>query len=118
MSRQKPKLDQLAQSGATSSQVPTWNGAEWVPATPAALGITVQDENVNVGTGVTQIDFQGAGITATPGTGEVIVTVPAIPTTAGALTTAIVPLTTVVAGTPDLVWDASDNLVLIEVAYP
>lgn len=38
--------------------------------------LTVQDENVNVATGVTQIDFQGAGITAATGTGEVVVTVP------------------------------------------
>lgn len=38
--------------------------------------LTVQDENGNVATGVTQLDFQGAGVTATPGTGEVIVTIP------------------------------------------
>jgi hypothetical protein len=41
---------------------------------PAAL--TVQDENANVSTAVSQIDFQGAGVTVTPGTGEVIVTIP------------------------------------------
>jgi hypothetical protein len=38
--------------------------------------LTVQDENSNVGTAVTQIDFQGAGVTAASGTGEVVVTVP------------------------------------------
>lgn len=38
-------------------------------------GITVQDENGNVGTGVTQIDFQGAGVSAAAGTGEVVVTI-------------------------------------------
>jgi hypothetical protein len=37
--------------------------------------LTVQDENGNVATGVTQIDFQGAGVAATSGTGEVIVTI-------------------------------------------
>jgi hypothetical protein len=38
--------------------------------------LTVQDENGTVATGVTQIDFQGAGVTATAGTGEVVVTIP------------------------------------------
>jgi hypothetical protein len=38
--------------------------------------LTVQDENANVSTSVTQIDFQGAGVTTTAGTGEVIVTIP------------------------------------------
>lgn len=41
----------------------------------SAGGITVQDENGNVGTGVTQIDFQGAGVSAAAGTGEVVVTI-------------------------------------------
>lgn len=46
--------------------------------TIAASGssLTVQDENTNVSTAVTQIDFQGAGVTVTSGTGEVIVTIP------------------------------------------
>jgi hypothetical protein len=39
-------------------------------------GLVVQDENANVSTDVTQIDFQGAGVTVTSGTGEVIVTIP------------------------------------------
>jgi hypothetical protein len=42
---------------------------------PGDVGLTVQDENANVATGVTQIDFQGAGVTAAAGTGEVVVTV-------------------------------------------
>lgn len=50
-------------------------GMKW--ATPAAGGsLTVQDENANVATAVTQIDFQGAGVTATSGSGEVVVTIP------------------------------------------
>lgn len=40
------------------------------------VGITVQDENANVLVGATQLDFQGAGVSAVAGTGgEVIVTV-------------------------------------------
>ena len=38
--------------------------------------LTVQDENSNVSTSVTQLDLQGAGVTATSGTGEVVVTIP------------------------------------------
>lgn len=50
------------------------SGIKWAAA--PAVGITVQDENANVATGVTQLDFQGAGVTATLGTGEVVVTIP------------------------------------------
>lgn len=38
--------------------------------------LTVQDENVDVATAVSQIDFQGTGVTASAGTGEVVVTIP------------------------------------------
>lgn len=38
--------------------------------------LAVQDENGTAITGVTQLDFQGAGVTATSGTGEVVVTIP------------------------------------------
>lgn len=31
-------LSQLTQSGATSGQVPTWNGTAWAPSTPAGAG--------------------------------------------------------------------------------
>lgn len=43
--------------------------------------LTVQDENSNVSTSVTQIDFQGAGVTATSGSGEVVVTIPGVSAT-------------------------------------
>lgn len=46
-------------------------------ASSSGTSLTVQDENANVSTAVTQIDFQGAGVTTTSGTGEVIVTIPA-----------------------------------------
>lgn len=75
----KLDLSQLSQSGATDGQAPLWDDAssEWVPGTPAGGGggLTVQDENGNVATGVTQLDFQGAGVSATAGTGEVVVTI-------------------------------------------
>lgn len=75
----KSRISQLAQSGATDGQVITWDNTagEWVPDTPAAGGsLTVQDENGTVATGVTQIDFQGAGVTAASVSGEVVVTIP------------------------------------------
>lgn len=40
------------------------------------LTLAVQDENGNISTTVTQIDFQGAGVSVTPGSGEVVVTIP------------------------------------------
>lgn len=45
----------------------------------AALGsgsLSVQDENGTAITSVTQLDFQGAGVSAASGTGEVVVTIP------------------------------------------
>lgn len=42
---------------------------------PASTSLTVQDENGTVATGVTQIDFQGAVVSAAAGSGEVVVTV-------------------------------------------
>jgi hypothetical protein len=80
------------------------------PTTVSSPALTVEDENGNVSTAVTQIDFQGAGVTATAGTGEVVVTIP------GAATPNLLPLTTLdIDGVPSLVWDENDELVLIEV---
>lgn len=73
MSRIRPS--QLAQAGAATNDVLTWDGAKWAAAAGASSSLTVQDENSNVSTTVTQIDFHGPGVTATAGTGEVIVTV-------------------------------------------
>lgn len=58
---------------------------EGLPVASTPYSLTVQDENGNVSTAVTQIDFQGAGVTATAGTGEVIVTIPGASTVAGEL---------------------------------
>lgn len=57
-----------------------------VGATPSAGGsLAVQDENGTIATGVTQLDFQGAGVTATAGpNGEVVVTVPGASASPGA----------------------------------
>lgn len=55
-----------------------WNELTSTAATPdfsKDKGILVQDENVNVSTQVNQIDFVGADVTVTAGTGEVIVNV-------------------------------------------
>lgn len=49
-------------------------GVKWAAAA-AGGSLTVQDENITVATGVTQLDFQGAGVVATSGTGEVVVTI-------------------------------------------
>lgn len=51
-------------------------GVKWAAPTSGGGSLTVQDENGTVATGVTQIDFQGAGVTAAAGTGEVVVTIP------------------------------------------
>lgn len=68
--------------GQEGSTARAWvEGAPWFHGLTVAdavqfAGVTVQDENANVATAVTQIDFQGAGVTATSGTGEVVVTIP------------------------------------------
>ncbi len=48
-------LSDLTQSGATSGQVPQWNGSSWVPATVSGGGGggTVTSINITPGTGVT-----------------------------------------------------------------
>lgn len=55
-------LSQLAQSGAIPTQVPTWNGSAWVPATPAAPGTgTVTSVAATVPTSV--LTISGSPIT-------------------------------------------------------
>lgn len=51
------------------------DGTEYDLTASGSGSLTVQDENSNVSTAVTQIDFQGAGVTASSGSGEVIVTI-------------------------------------------
>lgn len=67
-------------TGANNGDIPTVDTAsgrlKYKAAAAASGGLTIQDENGNVATGVTQLDFQGAGVTATAGTGEVVITIP------------------------------------------
>lgn len=52
----------------------TTTGLKW-QTLPA--GIAIQDENVTLASNATQLDFQGAGVTATVGVGgEIVVTIP------------------------------------------
>lgn len=77
--------------------------------------LTVQDENGTVATGVGQVDFQGAGVTAAVGAGgEVVVTIPGS-TGGGSTTRAWMPLSTVDGGTVTLVSDANGSLIPTEV---
>lgn len=54
----------------------TGNGSLGTPYIVSADGLIVQDEDVEISADAGQLDFQGAGVTATLGTGEVIVTIP------------------------------------------
>jgi hypothetical protein len=72
-------INDVVITSVADGHVLTWDSgtSRWVNEAPSGGGgsLIVQDENGNVATGVTQIDFQGAGVAATAGTGEVIVTV-------------------------------------------
>lgn len=72
----RPGPQHIGTTGAANGYALVYDIAsdEYVP-TPLPT-LTVQDENANVATGVTQIDFQGQGVTATAGTGEAVVTIP------------------------------------------
>lgn len=75
-------FDRLDAAGAFASTL-TVNGAtscKFVPLLSPSFGssLAVQDENATVATGVTQIDFQGAEVTAAAGSGEVVVTIPGL----------------------------------------
>jgi hypothetical protein len=41
----KPRVSQLAQSGATTGQVLTWNGTEWAPATATVINPLFSDDD-------------------------------------------------------------------------
>lgn len=80
MTEGKLPLHRLDGTGASDGDVPTYDATagEYVPAAPSGGGggLTIQDENGTVATGVTQIDIQGAGAAAAAGSGEVVITIP------------------------------------------
>lgn len=71
---QRPTLNFIG--SAVTATDDAANGRTNVTISVPATGITIEDENVSVGAGVTKLDFQGAGVAAAAGTGEVVVTVP------------------------------------------
>ena len=73
----KPFLEQVRPEAGNDDLYPRVNptGDGWVYDTPGGAGLTVQDENGTVASGVMQLDFIGADVVAAAGTGEVTVTV-------------------------------------------
>lgn len=72
-------LNRIAQSNATTGQVPVWNGTNWVAQTPSGGSTTVQyqEEGTNTGTtNPTVVNFTGNGVTASQSGGVVTVNVP------------------------------------------
>jgi hypothetical protein len=86
----RSKLHNWDQSGATDGQVAQWDAAlgEWVPVDPPVTGI----QSIVAGARVAVDDTAPANV----------------------IVSALAPLTTVVGGVPDLVWDADNNLVFTE----
>jgi hypothetical protein len=79
-------------------------------ASLGAAAIDVEDEGVLLTAILTALDFVGRGVTATHGGGGAItVTVPGGATPDD--THGWMPLTTVVGGVPDVVWDANNSLI-------
>lgn len=73
----QPKIHQLSTAGATDGQVPTVNTTTNALEFKDLPGLTIQDEDATIATGITKLDFQGAGVTASPGVaGEVILSIP------------------------------------------
>lgn len=66
-----------AQAAAVVTVDPQTAPLTWLPTAAASASLAVQDENVTLSAAVSQIDFQGAGVTAALGAGgEIVVTVP------------------------------------------
>ena len=70
-------LTRIAQTGATTGQVPVWNGTNWVATTPSSgTSVQYQEEGANTGTAnPTVINFTGTGVTASQTGGVVTVNV-------------------------------------------
>lgn len=66
-----------AQAAAVVTVDPQTAPLTWLPTAAASASLAVQDENVTLSAAVSQIDFQGVGVTAALGAGgEIVVTVP------------------------------------------
>jgi hypothetical protein len=72
--------------------------------------LEVDDEGTPLTTAATSLDFVGSGVTATAAGDAVTVTIPGASDPADD-TSVWMPLTTVVAGDPVLVWDGDDSLI-------
>lgn len=121
----KPRLAQLHQSGATDRQGVLWDNVAgyWIPAkfvedvTTTKGDILARTATVVARLGV-GADGQVLTADAASALGLKWATAAAVPTHARDLTTAYAPLTTDIAGVPDLVWDADNSLILTEVPIP
>jgi hypothetical protein len=76
------------------------------------------DEQVRDVIGAALVQGTGITITVNDAGDTITITGTSSVTHASDLTTAFAPLTATLAGVPDLVWDADDNLVLTEVPIP
>lgn len=72
-------LSRIEQSGATTGQIPVWNGTNWVAQTPSGGSTTVQYQRNGTNTGSTNptvVNFTGNGVNATQAGGVVTVNIP------------------------------------------
>jgi len=72
-----PGLTDVTLTNAQNGEVLKYNGSEWVNGTDltATSAVEIQDEGVSLTTGVTSINFVGAGVTTTNSGDDVTVTI-------------------------------------------
>lgn len=68
----KPRPGQLAQDGAATNDVLTWNGTKWAAATPAG-GATYTDENARDAIGTALVEGTGIDITVNDGSDTITI---------------------------------------------
>jgi hypothetical protein len=85
------ELTDVSVVGATTGQVLTFNGANWIAQSGAVGGqITVKDEGTTLSAAATTLNFVGPGVQATGSGGEITVSVTGAVTSVNALTGAVV----------------------------